>query len=123
MVDNLVLAGCFAQTQAVQDFGLYLILADGTSCLALTALVDDEIMCDAHKPGTELAARLVLMGTNCHNSTRERLLEEVVGNIAVFYQKEDIGINVRLMASEQNVECTIVACFIQFNQLMVGHCR
>ena len=122
-VNHLVFARCFAQAEAVECFGLHLVFAHGAGSLAFAALVYDEVVCDACEPCAELSVRLVLMRTDGYDGTLECVLEEIVGNVAVFHQKEDIGINVRLMTSEEDVKSTVVTCFVQFDQLMVGHCR
>ena len=64
-----------------------------------------------------------LVAADGNDGTLERVLEEVVGSIAVLYQKKNVGIDIRLMPLEQNIERTIIAVFIQYDQLMVGHCR
>ena len=122
-VDHLILARSFAQAQTVQSLGLHLVLADGLCRLAFAALVNNEVMRDACEPGAELSARLILVAADGNDGTLERVLEEVVGCIAVLYQKKNVGIDIRLMPLEQNIERTIIAVFIQYDQLMVGHCR
>ena len=84
-VDDFVFPSCLAQLQAVECFGLYEVFANGASCLALAALIYNEIVRDTRKPSTELAARLVLVTANGNDGTLERVLKEVVGNFAILY--------------------------------------
>ena len=104
-VNHLVFACGFAEPHAVENFGCHLVFANSLCGLNLAALVENEIVSDACEPCAELAICLVFVAAYGYDGSLERVLEEVVGHIRVFYQKEYIGIDVRLMSGEQNIKC------------------
>ena len=76
----------------------------------------------ADEPCAELTRRLVAVAADGDYRPRERLLEDVVGDVALVHEEEYVGIYIRLVSAQYRVECTVVAFLIQLDQLIVGHC-
>lgn len=55
-----------------------------------------------------------------HDGFDECLLEDVVGNILVFYNVKNVGIDFLLMAFKQYVKSVVVVIGISCNQITVG---
>ena len=56
------------------------------------------------------------MVANLHDDAHESVLKHVIGQVAVAHDRIDVGVNGRLVAIQQNVECLIITFFIELDE-------
>ena len=92
------------------------------SGLGVPCAVDGQIVGYAHQPCAELAGLLVLVVPDGYYCAGKCILEHVLCRVLVLADEEYVGVHIILMPAQQLIKCFIVALFIQFGQVMVGHC-
>ena len=97
LVDHCVLYVGFGQTGIVQQVILLSIVADGVLILILAEIVNDEVMGYTGKPCAEFAGAGVTALLESYYCFYECILEDVIGKVAIAYNKVDVRIQLVLI--------------------------
>ena len=119
-VNKEVLYVPFGEVFAVENIHGLVVRRNGGVRFVLTVEVDDEIMGYAGYPRGEFARFGITALPDGGDGLYEGLLEDIVGYVAVFYNRANVGEHTRLMAHEQGVESFVVAFGIGSHQHVVG---
>ena len=122
LLDDLGLKRALAVSQAVSDVAREVFAGYCMNLFFVAQLVNDEVVCYAYEPGTELTSGLVLVAADGDDGPREGLLEDVFSTVFTMNDKGYVGIYIILMTFEYDVESTVIALFVQRDQFVVGHC-
>ena len=87
--------------------------------LSAAEMVNAQVVRDAQYPRQELSFLVILSTLQCVHHLDERVLEQVVCQVAVTDDEEDFGIHLLLMAIQKGFERSLVPREVQGNQLLV----
>ena len=92
LLDDLGLKRALAVSQAVGNVAREVFAGYCMNLFFVAQLVNDEVMCYAYEPGTELTSGLVLVAADGDDGPREGLLEDVFSTVFTMNDKGYVGI-------------------------------
>lgn len=95
-------------------------IGDDRHLIIATEIVDDEVVRDTHHPMDKLIFVLIDTRIDGDDDLKKSILKNIVSDITVLNDREDIAVDFSLMASQENLEASIVTLLIALNQLVVG---
>lgn len=119
--DDKVFDGCFAEFFAIEDIDVVDVGALQVFGFLLTIIIDDEVVGYTRNPSEELSVFGVSALLNSKDSFNESLLENIVGDVFVFYNTNDVIKDSVFMSFEKGVKCFVVSRRVSFDQKIIGH--
>ncbi len=85
-----------------------------------TEMIYAKIMCDPHGPGKKFSFFSITATPHGVDDADKNVLENILGQIFVFYQEQDWCIQLILMAEYQRFQCVEASILKKVDKFMVG---
>src|SRR5690349_14611184 len=90
-------------------------VADSGSAFYFTEVVNTEVMRNTHSPGKEFSFFCVAAAAHRVNDADKHILEDVFGQIFVFYQEQDRRVEFILMTQHQGFQGVQISIYKQMD--------